>query len=225
VNRLKPILSFPNWARRPISAVILGITIPVTICVTIALLAYYPVGSALPRSSFLNVIGIALAIAAAAAIIPVAAAAWSLLAWNWRPLLYSLLVIVGIVLGIGPGFWLHTNLRQYALHLFVSRSEELVRAIHHFEQVRRRAPTSIGELVPIFLPTVPPTGMAEYPAYRYQSGPGPCSDQNRWHLTVPTEEFIVIAYMLYCPEHDYAKAKLNDLPEQVGGWGYVSYYR
>jgi len=62
---------------------------------------------------------------------------------------------------------------------FVARSGPLVSAIERFARGRGRAPARLEELVPDFLPRVPPTGVGVCPAYQLEKGP---SD---WELVLP----------------------------------------
>jgi hypothetical protein len=73
--------------------------------------------------------------------------------------------------------------RRYAFTGLGSRSAGLVTAIHAFEVDHRRPPSSLHELVPVYLPAVPRTGMGAYPHYRYAA-----RDDGGWRLWVPAPE-------------------------------------
>ncbi|HEX5755487.1 MAG TPA: hypothetical protein VFY12_03950, partial [Arenimonas sp.] len=72
----------------------------------IALLAYYPVGSFLPKLPMLmSLIGTALAIVAAAALLLLCGIGASIVRLNWRPVALAAITVAAMAAGFLPGLW------------------------------------------------------------------------------------------------------------------------
>lgn len=131
--------------------------------------------------------------------------------------LCSAVYFVGFFVSIRIG----QNVRMRAFHQLAERSKPLTVAIRNFEQKYGRPPDSLGALVPEFLPSVPSTGMAAYPEYRY-STPATNYDGNPWVITVFTPSGgINFDQFMYFPRTNYPKLGYGGWVERVGDWAYV----
>ncbi len=202
---MKRILPPPaRFARWTVSAVTAGLLTTVVVVTIITLAAYYPIGSWLPTSALLSGLGVFLAIAAVAAIILVAGLAYSVLALSWRPIALVLFFEFSLFAGSPAGVFAGDYLQHLAFELLKDRSANVVDAIVNYVRVEGAPPTTLGDIVPAYLPSVPLTGMALQPNYRYEAKAGPCSfghaQPNDWHLSVSVQEFFFVHQMFYCPE-------------------------
>ena len=115
-------------------------------------------------------------------------------------------LIIGVV-----GIMATDRARMWAFGALARRSEPLVAAIHHFENDNHRPPSSLEELTPRYLRTVPGTGMGAHPDYRYDAGPG-----NDWTLIVLASEGpFSWDRFVYDPHLLYRNAR------RIGKWVYV----
>jgi hypothetical protein len=204
-----------------IGAALLGVLLPALLAAITMIAGYCPMGSALPRELPWGHFGVILLIFGMSAIILCAAPIYALLAWHWRPLALGAIFAVGAVVGFVPGTMAGNYVQNWAFDLFDQRSAGLVGAIQKYELVNGGPPRSLAELVPEYLPTIPMTGRAAAPDYRYEAKGGPCSDQNAWHVWVSVPQFIDMDRLLYCPKQDYAPAGDEVLSRTaVGTWVY-----
>ncbi len=125
------------------------------------------------------------------------------------------------------------NIRREAFAALAERSRPLIEAIEAFEQVEGRPPTSLDELVPIYLPEVPTTGMNAYPRWFYRvtsdgkksdpvTGPqGNPSEENRWSLSVPCSSGAInFDRFTYWPLKNYPDTRDGRGIERIGDWAY-----
>ncbi|MFN7140928.1 MAG: hypothetical protein ACK4UN_16470 [Limisphaerales bacterium] len=113
------------------------------------------------------------------------------------------------------------SIRMSAFHRLAERSQPLVAAIHEFEQKYGHPPESLQSLVPEFLPSVPSTGMAAYPEYRYTAS-ATNYHGNPWVITVFTPSGgINFDQFMYFPLTNYPQRGYGGWLERVGDWAYV----
>jgi hypothetical protein len=191
-------------------AVAAGVAIPVTIGAVTALLAYYPVGSFLPRISLFSLLGSVLVIGATALIVVAVGIGHSILALNWRPLLLAIVTAGVMVPSVYPGMAVHLYLQKMAFGALAERSATLVEAIKRYKRDTGAPPDVLADLVPRYLAKIPHTGMSEYPEYRYTATP--CSVGSTWSISI----YVGFDTFVYCPEKDYPSRV-----EMIGDWGYV----
>jgi hypothetical protein len=220
--KLRRLVSPPGWSMRwIIGAVLLGLILPVILAASVIVAGYYPVGGALPDTSFWSDTGAIAVIFCAGVLVLAGAPIYAVLAWNWRPLAVALILVVAGIGGVVPAVMAAQQLRLWAFSLFAARSEVLVRAIESYVERTGAPPATIDALVPDYLPSVPRTGMAADTEYRYQSHGGECTSRSRWNLSVSVSQFIDMNRLLYCPDHDYASAQYPILSRtKVGTWVY-----
>ncbi len=114
--------------------------------------------------------------------------------------------------------------RMSGMRSFATRSEAVVAAIHRYERDHGESPSHLDSLVPTYLNTVPTTGMAAYPEYRYHSGVDAMERfyGNPWALSVFTPRgFINFDMMVYLPKQNYPERGYSGVLEHVGSWAYV----
>ena len=114
--------------------------------------------------------------------------------------------------------------RMQGFKTLAQRSERLVSAIRDFERSNGRPPTTLHELVPGFLSTVPKTGMAAYPEYELVVAEDARRqfDGNPWALLVRTPSGgINWDIFIYYPRQNYPSRGHGGWIERVGTWGYV----
>ena len=61
------------------------------------------------------------------------------------------------------------NQRKAAFEAVAIRAQPLVEAIERFHKDIGKIPESLGQLVPEYLPSIPDTGMSEYPSFEYRT--------------------------------------------------------
>lgn len=202
-------------------AVAAGVAIPVSIGAITALLAYYPVGSFLPRLFYLSSVGTMLVIGAIALMVLAVGIGYSILALNWRPLLLAIITAGAMVPGVYPGLAAHFYLRKVAFEALADRSSTLVEAIKQYERETGTPPTTIADLVPRYLAEVPHTGMSAYPKYEYARAPGMCMGDNAWNVIMFVGEALSFDMFIYCPNQNYPRAIGGNWIERIGAWAYM----
>jgi hypothetical protein len=112
------------------------------------------------------------------------------------------------------------RVRINGFHALARRSVPLVEAIKAYEQANGHPPETLAALVPEFLPSIPQTGMAAYPEYRYHVGAEGLYEGNPWILEVSTPSGILnFDRFLYYPMQNYGPW-CGDPLERVGDWAY-----
>ena len=124
-------------------------------------------------------------------------------------------------LGFVPSFWTYRYVKLWGYDLLGHRAVPLIAAIQKFERERGGPPLTLTKLVPDFLPTIPKTGMAAYPDYEYAPEPGPCPNDNRWHVRVGAEEVFKWDFFFYCPKQNYGEDGWGGYNEVRGDWAYL----
>jgi hypothetical protein len=127
-------------------------------------------------------------------------------------------VIVAIsIIGIG------SDVRMNEFHKLARRSVPLVEAISKFSKEKGHPPSSLQELVPEYLASVPDTGMGAYPKYEYEVGGEAREwDNNPWVLYVNTSSGGLNWDMfMYFPRQNYPKTGYGGWLERIGDWAYV----
>lgn len=205
----------------PLGTFVVGVVAPALIAATIALVAYYPVGSFLPSLAFMSLIGAVLGMVATAALVVFFGIAIAIVRWNWRPLALAAITVGAMAAGFIPGLWSFVHAKHYAYSLLGTRSAALVDAIEDYERAEGTPPSSLSELVPGFISSIPSTGMAAYPDYEYTREEGPCSAGNRWHLKVDAAELMQWDFFFYCPRKDYPTRGWGGSNEVMGDWAYL----
>jgi hypothetical protein len=135
-------------------------------------------------------------------------------------LVFALAGVVGLFGGVRLG----NIARMSGMRSFAKRSEAVVTAIHQYERDHGEPPSHLDSLVPTYLNTVPTTGMAAYPEYRYHSGVDAMERfyGNPWALSVFTPRgFINFDMMVYLPKQNYPERGYGGVLEHVGSWAYV----
>ncbi|HET6156840.1 MAG TPA: hypothetical protein VFE34_00710 [Dongiaceae bacterium] len=214
------VLPPPGWSRWWIlSAILLGLVLPSALAAIVTVGGYYPLGIPFSGSALWGDLGVAFAILGTGTIILIAAPIYSLLAWSWRPIVLALILVIVGMGGIAPAIIGAKYLRLWGFDLFSRRSEDMVNAIEEYSRATGAPPATLAALVPDYLPSIPKTGMAAQPDYRYEPKSGPCSVENAWHLWVSVTQFIDMNRLLYCPKQDYPPARDDVLSRTViGTW-------
>jgi MFS family permease len=198
-----------------------GFVLPSGIAALFALFTYYPIGSGLPPFNFLSGTGAMLGIIAGAVLAVVGAGLCSLLFWNWRWFVLSILLVAAMSFGFVPGLWAHQYLKLVGYDRLGHRSVALISAIREFERERDGPPLTLRELVPDFLPAIPKTRMAAYPEYEYAPEPGPCPNDNKWHVKVDAGEVLQWDFYFFCPMQNYTEKGWGGYNEVRGDWAYL----
>ncbi|MEW6307208.1 MAG: hypothetical protein AB1705_27460 [Verrucomicrobiota bacterium] len=131
--------------------------------------------------------------------------------------LCSAAYLVSFIISIRVG----ESVRMSAFHRLAERSKPLVAAIRAYEQRHEHPPESLQALVPEFIPSVPSTGIAAYPEYRYSTA-ATNYHGNPWVIIVFTPSGgINFDQFMYFPLTNYPKTGYGGWLERVGGWAYV----
>jgi hypothetical protein len=95
----------------------------------------------------------------------------------------------------------------------VQRAGPLLGAIQQFEQEHGAPPTKLEALIPRYLPAVPGTGLAGYPAYEYE-----VDSDGRWTLSVDVSHGVLDwTHLVYNPLQTYPPRA-----RRLGEWAYVA---
>lgn len=122
------------------------------------------------------------------------------------------------------GAILGRQVRMHGIKEFTARSTDLVSAIHKYEKDHEAPPKTLYLLIPKYLTTIPNTGMAAYPDYRYHTGEESQNKYqgNSWALSVLTPSGgINFDMMLYLPKLNYPDHGYGGSLERIGDWAYV----
>lgn len=202
-TRPKRIIRPPIGAARWLAAIATGVATPIVLTVLIILAGYFPVGSWLPLSALLTPFGIFIAIGATAAGVILAAPAYALLAWSWRPIALGALFESCLFLGLAPAQMTGDLMLPLAFDLLERRNPELIKAIEAYAHDKGVAPTTLAQLVPDYLPAIPQTGIAVSPRYDYATAPSLCGVSkdrpSKWHVSVSVGGAFIVHQLFYCP--------------------------
>ncbi len=129
--------------------------------------------------------------------------------------------LMGAALG---GIGSSVKLRVHEFHQLAERSEPLVAAIHRYEKEKGTPPHDLQELVPDYLPAIPPTGMGAYPRYHYLSGTDAVRyGENPWVLMIPTSSGMMNwDEFLYFPRQNYPAQGYGGAFKRMGTWAYLN---
>ena len=122
---------------------------------------------------------------------------------------------------VGEGF--RRKVWRREIEHFVNRSEALIRAISDYESTEGHLPGSLTDLVPVFLPGVPASGLGGFGRYIYLAGDAARGyAQNPWVLRVSVPSLPMgFDQVLYFPKHDYPAQGYGGWLERFDGWAYV----
>ncbi len=136
-----------------------------------------------------------------------------------RSLIAAAVVAVATVVGLRLG----RPIRMAAFHSLAERSAPLVQAIRAYESRHGAPPTDLAALVPEFIPSIPGTGMAAHPRYKYHVGEKAVHyDGNPWVLVVFTPSGgINFDRFMYFPLQNYPKTGYGGSLEPISDWAYV----
>ena len=222
IARITPRLPVPGrsvwWI---VGALAVGIALPAVFGVATALVAYYPIGSALPESLLFARTGTVILVMFLSVAFVVAGAVYAVLARSWRPLFLAA-ILGGVMM---PGFYTamvsHLATRSLAFHLLADRSARLVTAIEMYARDIGNPPKALSDLVPRYLDEIPRTGMPAYPQYAYQTGPGYCEKDSPWSVSIIAGDVLNWDVFFYCPNNDYSSDIGGNPVELIGDWAYM----
>lgn len=121
-----------------------------------------------------------------------------------------------------PAMRIGNAIRIEGFYRMSQRAAPLVNAIETCSAKYGRPPGNLGQLVPEFLPSIPPTGMAAYPDWNYVAGEEAQEwDGNPWVLYIDCSYGLNFDRFMYFPKRNYPKHGYGGLIEQVGDWAYV----
>ncbi len=116
------------------------------------------------------------------------------------------------------------QVRTEAFRRLADRAVPLVEAIGRYEREHKKAPASLADLVPRYLPSIPTTQMGVYPKFEYRSGPeiGDRWHGNPWVIYVETSRgFCNWDMFIYFPRQNYPEHGYGGTIEKIGRWAYV----
>jgi hypothetical protein len=196
---LRPPVGFRWW----LGAVAAGFAAPTAFTVLVILAGYYPIGRWLPASGLLTPLGVFLAIGVTAVSALLAAPAYALLAWNWRPIALAVLFEVCLFFGLAPAEMTGDLMLKLSFDSLESRNPELIKAIEAYAHDKGAPPATLAQLIPDYIPAIPHTGIAVRPDYDYEPKPGLCGVSkdrpSNWNLSVSIGGAIIIHHVFYCP--------------------------
>ncbi len=117
---------------------------------------------------------------------------------------------------------LSTDIRQNGVRQFALRSHQLITAIHKYSDTYGHPPEKLENLVPDYLPAVPPTGMSAYPKYIYFNSQSPTYKDNPWVLSVDFAEGpLDFSQLLFFPLQNYPEQGYGGWLEKIDDWALV----
>jgi hypothetical protein len=132
----------------------------------------------------------------------------------------AVVIASGVLLLFPPVVWASGTLRSHGFRRAAERAAPVVAAIERFERERGQPPSSIEQLVPHYLPSLP----AGIPKFEIVAGDVAARDYygNRWVLfaNVPTG-MINWDVFLYFPNGQYPDKGYGGWLERIGAWAYV----
>lgn len=132
-----------------------------------------------------------------------AAPAYALLAWNWRPIALAVLFEVCLFFGLAPAEMTGDLMLKLSFDSLESRNPELIKAIEAYAHDKGAPPATLAQLIPDYIPAIPHTGIAVRPGCDYEPKPGLCGVSkdrpNNWNLSVSIGGAIIIHQVFYCP--------------------------
>ena len=130
-------------------------------------------------------------------------------------------LIIGVSWSLPLRFRYLWPTRRAGLQQAATRARPLISAIEKFRVENKRAPHNLQELTPVYLPEIPPTGMAAYPRFEYSVGSERTHFQT-YQLQIRTSAgFLNWDTFNYWPEGDYPTEMYGGRVERVGAWAYV----
>lgn len=119
----------------------------------------------------------------------------------------------------------HRHLRHAAVLRVDAQARPLVQAIEAYTGRQGRPPGSLSALVPTDLPSIPTTGMAAFPAFRYElpgvAGHVARQTEDPWMLRIDTAFGSNFDSMVYLPSGRYPAVGWGGAVVPVGKWAYV----
>lgn len=116
------------------------------------------------------------------------------------------------------------SLQEIGVRRAASTGLRVVEAIEEYRSTEGHLPTSLDELIPEHLGTIPATGMSAFPEFRY-SGPVSASDDDQlfasYELRVNLYRWMQFDCFIYWPEGNYPDALYGGGVEVVDGWAYI----
>lgn len=136
------------------------------------------------------------------------------------------LLLFGVLLTLccAAGMAIGQKTRRAGMEAFARRSQPLITAINKYEQDHAAPVSTLNDLVPAHLSSVPTTGMGAYPHYRYHVGDEArlSYGDNPWALTVFTPNGLInFDMLLYLPKQNYPDHGYGGTLERIGEWAYV----
>lgn len=136
--------------------------------------------------------------------------------------------VVGGALWVGAffaGAVAHRQIRHAAVPVVEAQARPLVRAIETFSREHGRPPFALAELIPRYLPSIPVTGLAAFPAFEYRqrgvAGVPPAETDDPWSLHVSTAFGLNFDSMVYVPSGRYPEVGWGGAVVRIGAWAYV----
>ena len=112
--------------------------------------------------------------------------------------------------------WVLTRVDDAGLRALIQRGQPIVEATLRYEKERGHPPATLQELVPDYLPSVPPTGSGAFPKWHYT--PRPERPGGRWSLSVHIGVILFdFKHLTFDPEGKY----LSYGTYRVGEWAVV----
>lgn len=137
----------------------------------------------------------------------------------------GLRILVGAAVFLGTFYTFASSgatLRRAAFRDLAERSMPLVEAVKSFEANEGRLPESVEELVPRYLKSVPHTGLAAHPKYKYLTGKTATFWlENPWVIQVDARRIHGFDKFSYFPLQNYPETFDGHEFERMGAWAYL----
>lgn len=114
------------------------------------------------------------------------------------------------------------HLHQHWLSIASERAQPIVRALERYKVDTGVYPTQLFDLAPRYLSSIPSTGMAGYPTFKYVL---PCAqnDVRSYELRVDTPQGALDwDCFVYWPEGNYPAEMYGGSVDRIGDWAYVN---
>tara|TARA_R110002072_G_scaffold228234_9_gene385277 strand:+ start:52949 stop:53503 length:555 start_codon:yes stop_codon:yes gene_type:complete len=127
-----------------------------------------------------------------------------------------LLMGLSVMVGCFAGVHLQNAGRMAAFGRCAENAKPLIAAIDKYLADNQKPPADLWDLVPVYLDTIPATGMPRYPKWDYGMAKG-----EPYELVVHCGSLLGFDSFVYWPSGQYPASLYGGSTERIGAWVYV----
>lgn len=144
---------------------------------------------------------------------------------TWPDLIFVAIVCLIFIFFMVIAFDVGARFKNAGLRRIAIQGEPLVEAIQRYQATNHVAPDALDNLVPAYIPNIPPTGAAAHPRFNFiKNQNSHLFAGNPWILTVPisANRFTTCEFLTYYPNQNYPKYGLGDADiPKFGNWALI----